>query len=170
MDEQQAPPPAVPQPIQMHPNPDMLRYMQVNTEVLHDLSTQIQTKDLIDDIHCFSGNNAATFRLWLKEMKRASLERQPVDNAFMTRLVARTVRGDASEFFVELRLANQNLTWAQIQEAFRDRFASYLDNQMSKQKLTTLKQSNKQTLHSFAREITGKQLTKLIPMKNLKLP
>ena len=120
MDEQQAPPPDAPQPIQMHPNPDMLRYMQVNTEVLHDLSTQIQTKDLIDDIHCFSGNNASSFRLWLKEMKRASLEKQPVDNAFMTRLVARTLRGDASEFFVELRLANQNLTWAQIQEAFRD--------------------------------------------------
>ena len=153
MDEQQAPPPAVPQPIQMHPNPDMLRYMQVNTEVLHDLSTQIQTKDLIDDIHCFSGGSASSFRLWLKDLKRASLEKQPVDNAFMTRLVAKTVRHDAADFFGEIRLANPNLTWAQIQEAFRDRFANYLDNQMSKQKLTTLKQSNKQTLHSFAREI-----------------
>ena len=69
MDDQQAPPPAAPQPIQMHSNPDMLRYMQVNTEVLHDLSTQIQTKDLIDDIQCFSGNNPATFRLWLNPIK-----------------------------------------------------------------------------------------------------
>ena len=78
----------------------------------------------------------------------------------MTRLVSRTVKNDAADFFAELRLANPSLTWSQIQEVFRDQYANYLDNQMSKQKLKTLKQSSEQTLHSFAREIIQKSCYK----------
>ena len=46
------------------------------------------------------------------------------------------------------------LTWASIQDVFRERFANYVDAQIVLQKLSKLTQDDKQTLHSFAPKIT----------------
>ena len=71
----------------------------------------------------------------------------------MQKLVSRAVKESAADFWYEIRVTRPNITWAEIQNVFRGRFANYIDAQIALQKLSKLKQDHKQTLHSFAQKI-----------------
>ena len=88
-----------------------------------------------------------------KNISRAAIERQPVDHAFMRRLVTRTVTDIAADLWQEVRNNNPNINWADIQDAFRERFSNFVDAQLSLQTLMKLKQERKQTLYAFAQKI-----------------
>ena len=91
----------------------------------------------------------------MKHLRREALEKQPIDDQYMRKLVSRTVKESAADFWYEIRVASpNNITWAEIQDVFRERFANYVDAQIVLQKSSKLKQDHKQTLHSFAHKIT----------------
>ena len=121
---------------------------------MNGLSRQLDTSDVVSRIQNFSGNNPSSFRLWMKHLRREALEKQPIDDQYMRKLVSRTVKESAADFWYEIRVARPNITWAEIQDVFRERFANYVDAQIALQKLSKLKQDHKQTLHSFAQKIT----------------
>ena len=82
----------------------------------------IDISDVVSRIHNFSGNNPSSFRLWMKHLRREALEKQPMYDQYMLKLVSRTVR-ICSRFWYEI--ARPNLTWEEIQDVFRDRFAMH---------------------------------------------
>lgn len=139
--------------VEIHPNNEFTHYMQLNANFMNNISTQLEINDIISKIPTFSGQNAANYRAWRKQLLSAASEHDPVDDALMRKLVSRTVTESASDFWQEIKRANPNITWAEIQTAFRDRFANFVDRQIALQKLTKLKQEKKQTLHSFANKI-----------------
>ena len=143
-----------PQNVQVHPNNEFLQYMQINADFMNGLSRQLDTSDVVSRIHNFSGNNPSSFRLWMKHLRREALEKQPIDDQYMRKLVSRTVKESAADFWYEIRVARPNITWEEIQDVFRERFANYVDAQIALQKLSKLKQDHQQTLHSFAQKIT----------------
>ena len=145
--------PAPPQPVQLVPNNGFLQYMHLNTEFMSGINRQLETSEIVSQIHTFNGNNAASYRLWMKHLRRAALERQPHDDLYMRKLVSRTVKDSASDFWTEIRTENPDITWTEIQASFRERFSNYVDAQIALQKVTKLKQERKQTLHYFAQKI-----------------
>ena len=85
----------------------------------------------------------------MKHLRREALEKQPIDDQYMRKLVSRTVKESAADFWYEIRVARPNITWEEIQDVFWERFANYVDAQIALQKLSKLKQDHQQTLHSF---------------------
>ena len=81
-----------PQNVQVHPNNEFLQYMQINADFMNGLSRQLDTSDVVSRIHIFSGNNPSSFRLWMKHLRREALEKQPIDDQYMRKLVSRTVK------------------------------------------------------------------------------
>ena len=81
-----------PQNVQVHPNNEFLQYMQINADFMNGLSRQLDTSDVVSRIHNFSGNNPSSFRLWMKHLRREALEKQPIDDQYMRKLVSRTVK------------------------------------------------------------------------------
>ena len=75
----------------------------------------------------------------MKHLRREALEKQPIDDQYMRKLVSRTVKESAADFWYEIRVARPNITWAEIQDVFRERFANYVDAQIALQKLSKLK-------------------------------
>ena len=51
------------------------------------------------------GNNPSSFRLWMKHLRREALEKQPIDDQFMRKLVSRIVKDSASDFWYEIKVA-----------------------------------------------------------------
>ena len=151
---QQAPGVAPPlAPVHLFPNRDLLQYMQISSDFMGSINNQLETSTLIAGIHPFNGSSAANYRRWRKDMSRAAIERQPVDHAFMRRLVTRTVTDIAADFWQEVRNNDPNINWPAIQDVFRERFSNFVDAQLSLQTLMKLKQERKQTLHAFAQKI-----------------
>ena len=142
-----------PQNVQVHPNNEFLQYMQINADFINGLSRQLDTSDVASGIHHFSGNNPSSFRLWMKHLIQEALEKQPIDDQYIRKLVSRTVKVSAADFWYEVRVARPNITWAEIPDVFREIFANYVDAQIALQKLSKCKQDHKQTLHSFAHKI-----------------
>ena len=64
---------------------------------------KLETNDLVVTIHHFDGQNRDSFRKWRKDLCRAALENNPVDDLYMRKLVSRTVKDTASDFWSELR-------------------------------------------------------------------
>ena len=77
------------------------------------LSRQLDTSN-------FSGNNPFSFRLWMKHLRREVLEKQAIDDQYMRKLVSRTVKESAADFWYEMKVARPNITWAKIQDVFRE--------------------------------------------------
>ena len=88
-------------------------------------------------------------------LKTGGFGKQPIDDQYMQKLVSRTVKESAADFWYEIRVARPNITWAKIQDVFsgKDLLIMLIDT-ISLQKLSKLKQNHKQTLHSFAQKIT----------------
>ena len=85
--------------------------MQINADFMNGLSRQLDTSDVVSRIHNFSGNNPSSFRLWMKHLRREALEKQPIDDQYMRKLVSRTVKESAADFWYEIRVARPNITW-----------------------------------------------------------
>ena len=137
--------PAPPQPVQLFPNNEFLQYMHLNTEFMSGINRQLETSEIVSQIHSFNGNNATSYRLWMKHLT--------FDDLYMRKLVSRTVKDSASDFWTEKRTENPDITWTEIQASFRERFSNYVDAQIALQKVTKLKQERKQTMHYFAQKI-----------------
>ena len=43
---------------------------------------------------------------------------QPIDDQYMRKLVSRTVKESAADFWYEIRVARPNITWEEIQDVF----------------------------------------------------
>ena len=71
----------------------------------------------------------------------------------MRKLVSRTVKDTASDFWSELRTQSLGITWSEIQKAFANRFRTFVDSQLAKQKLPRLRQEKRETLHSFGQRL-----------------
>ena len=52
----------------------------------------------------------------MKHLRREALEKHPVDDQYMRKLVSHTVKECASDFCYEIRVARPNITWAKIQD------------------------------------------------------
>ena len=140
--------------VQVHPKNEFLQYMQINADFMNGSSLQLDTSDVVSRTHNFSGNNPSSFRLWMKHLRREALEKQHIDDQYMRKLVSRTVKESATDFWYEIRVAKPNITWEEMLDVFKERFANYVDAQIALQKLSKLKQDHKQTLHSLAQKIT----------------
>ena len=57
--------PAPPHPVQLFPNNEFLQYMNLNTEFMSVINRQLETSEIVSQIHTFNGNNAASYVLWL---------------------------------------------------------------------------------------------------------
>ena len=102
------------QNIQVAPNDDFGRYMQHNAECMNSISRHLLTSEVISGIHNFNGNNGNSYKAWMKQLNRASLEKQPVDGEYMRHLISRTVSGIAADFWADTRRARPNITWEDI--------------------------------------------------------
>ena len=121
---------------------------------MNGINRQLETSVIASQIHTFNGNNAASYRLWMKHLRRAALERQPHDDLCMRKLVSRTVKDSASDFWTEIEeLKIQILRGLRFRPHLENVFSNYVDAQIALQKVTKLKQERKQTLHSFAQKI-----------------
>ena len=134
-------------------DPHLIYYAKLGGEFVQNISRQLETNDLVATIHHFDGQNRDSFRKWRKDLCRAALENNPVDDLYMRKLVSRTVKDTASDFWSEIRTQNPAITWAEIQTAFDNRFRTFVDAQLAKQKLPRLRQEKRETLHSFAQRI-----------------
>ena len=141
------------QNIQVAPNDDFGRYMQHNAECMNSISRHLLTSEVISGIHNFNGNNGNSYKAWMKQLNRASLEKQPVDDEYMRHLISRTISGIAADFWADTRRARPNITWEDIQLVFNERFGNFAISQMALQKLPNLKQEQRETLHAFAQRI-----------------
>ena len=67
----------------------------------------------------------------------------------MRKLVSRTVKESAADFWYEIRVARPNITWTEIQDVLRARFANYVDAQIALQKFSKTKNKtiNKHFIH-----------------------
>lgn len=139
--------------VQINPGNDFMQYMQMNANFMTSLSNHFALEQVKSTIHHFNGSSAKSFRTWLKDLRRAALERQPVDDQLMRSLVLMTTSDTASDFYYEIRTARPDITWEAIEGEFLERFSNFVDSQLSLQKLTKLKQERKQTLHAFAQQI-----------------
>ena len=134
-------------------DPHLIYYAKLGGEFVQNISRQLETNDLVATIHHFDGQNRDSFRKWRKDLCRAALENNPVDDLYMRKLVSRTVKDTASDFWSEIRTQNPAITWAEIQTAFDTRFRTFVDAQLAKQKLPRLRHEKRETLHSFAQRI-----------------
>ena len=144
-----------PAPVNMvvNPNDQILRYMTYSNDFMQGLTRQLDTNDVLNGMHVFSGSSAQTFRDWMRDLDRVYID-HPNDHAFMRRLVTRSVRDSAADFLADTKRDNNDpLTWPQIRAHFYERFNNYVDAQVAEQKLKKLRQERKQGLHNFAQII-----------------
>ena len=111
--------PAPPQTVQLFLNNEFLQYMHLNTEFMSSINRQLETLEIVSQIYIFNGNNGASYRLWMKHLRRAALERQPHDDLYMRKLVSRTVKDSTSDFWTEIRTENPDITSTEIQTSLR---------------------------------------------------
>ena len=157
-------------------DPHLLYYAKLGGECVQNISRQLETNDFVATIHHFEGQNRTSYRKWRKDLARAALENNPVDDIYMRKLVSRTVKDTASDFWSELRTQNPGITWSEIQTAFDNRFRTFVDSQLAKQKLPRLRQEKRETLHSFAQRIldtareayTDTQIAREVVCENLR--
>ena len=157
-------------------DPHLIYYAKLGGECVQNISRQLETNDILSTIHRFNGLDRKSYRTWRKDLARAALETTPVDDIFMRKLVTRTVTETASDFWTEIRTQKPDITWVEIQQVFNERFRTFVDAQLAKQKLPKLRQEKRETLHSFAQRIhdtareayTDKQLADEVVTENLR--
>ena len=138
----------------VNPNEQMLQYMQLNSDFMHNLSRQLTANDTASCIPVFSGGNAKQFREWIKTLDRIYIDNQD-DHVIMGKLITKTTRDLAADFYADLkRDAEAPLSWPETRDAFYARFSNYVDAHIAQQTLKTLKQERKQDLHCYAQKIS----------------
>lgn len=140
----------------LNADPNIIRYMETNNTFMRGLARHFEANDESKGVPIFSGGSAENFRDWMRCMDRIFVD-HPGDHDYMRKIVTKTVRDLAADYFSDLKQENQNnpndLTWPEIRQAFYDRFSNYVDAQIAQQKLKKLKQEKKQGLHSYAQVI-----------------
>ena len=153
----------------------LIYYAKLGGECVQNISRQLETNDIVSSIRGFNGLDRKSYRTWRKDLARAALETTPVDDIFMRKLVSRTVTETAADFWTEIRTQKPEITWVEIQQVINERFRTFVDAQLAKQKLPKLRQEKRETLHSFAQRIhdtareayTDKQLADEVVTENL---
>ena len=122
------------------------------TNSFRQLQLEMRTQGLVNQIRPATGESYRIFRGWLKDMERCGAAVQ-FDDEKMKNLSLQTLKGAAAEFCARQCRQNPQITWPQLLELMRARFSDLADQQFAKQKLKKIRQSDGETVQTFAERV-----------------
>ena len=122
------------------------------TNSFRQLQLEMRTQGLVNQIRPATGESYRIFRGWLKDMDRCGAAVQ-FDDEKMKNLALQTLKGAAAEFCARQCRQNPQITWPQLLDLMRARFSDLADQQFAKQKLKKIRQSDGETVQTFAERV-----------------